>query len=132
PKVEPTPPPAPEALAAPVQEPPPVAAVEEPPPAKPEPPAVKAVAVKTVRDNPAPKRTESASESAVRDQILSTVRQVESSPLYADNKVHKGLTQQAALNYLDKQIKRLENADDSVGRAEILGDLRDWKQRYLK
>ena len=133
PKVEPTPPPpAPEVVAAPVQEPAPVPVVEEPPPAKPVPPAVKAVAVKTVRDVPAPKRTESSSESAVKNLILDTVKQVENSPLYADNKVHKGLTQQAALNYLDKQIKRLENADDAAGRADILSELRGWKQQYLK
>ncbi|NNC18574.1 serine/threonine protein kinase [Corallococcus exiguus] len=96
------------------------------------PPAVKAVAVKTVRDVPVPKRTESSSESAVKNLILDTVKQVENSPLYADNKVHKGLTQQAALNYLDKQIKRLENADDAAGRADILSELRGWKQQYLK
>ncbi|WP_434301248.1 serine/threonine-protein kinase [Corallococcus exiguus] len=133
PKVEPTPPPpAPEVVAAPVQEPAPVPVVEEPPPAKPVPPAVKAVAVKTVRDVPVPKRTESSSESAVKNLILDTVKQVENSPLYADNKVHKGLTQQAALNYLDKQIKRLENADDAAGRADILSELRGWKQQYLK
>ncbi|TNV59715.1 serine/threonine protein kinase, partial [Corallococcus exiguus] len=133
PKVEPTPPPpAPEVVAAPVLEPAPAPAVEEPPPAKPVPPTVKAVAVKTVRDVPAPKRTESSSESAVKNLILDTVKQVENSPLYADNKVHKGLTQQAALNYLDKQIKRLENADDAAGRADILSELRGWKQQYLK
>ncbi|NRD52119.1 serine/threonine protein kinase [Corallococcus sp. AB018] len=132
-KVEPTPPPpAPEVVAAPVQEPAPAPAVEVPPPAKPVPPTVKAVAVKTVRDVPAPKRTESSSESAVKNLILDTVKQVENSPLYADNKVHKGLTQQAALNYLDKQIKRLENADDAAGRADILSELRGWKQQYLK
>ncbi|RKI19958.1 serine/threonine protein kinase [Corallococcus sp. AB030] len=133
PKVEPTPPPpAPEVVAAPVQEPAPAPVVEEPPAAKPVPPAVKAVAVKTVRDVPVPKRTESSSESAVKNLILDTVKQVENSPLYADNKVHKGLTQQAALNYLDKQIKRLENADDAAGRADILSELRGWKQQYLK
>ncbi|NNB84874.1 serine/threonine protein kinase [Corallococcus exiguus] len=131
PKVEPTPP-APEVVAAPVQEPAPTPVVEEPPPAKPEPPTVKAVAVKTVRDVPAPKRTESSSESAVKNLILDTVKQVENSPLYADNKVHKGLTRQAARNYLDRQLKRLENADDSAGRADILSELRGWKQQYLK
>ncbi|RKG61233.1 serine/threonine protein kinase [Corallococcus sp. AB011P] len=135
PKVEPTPPPpAPEVVAAPEPEPPPAPVVEEPPAAKPEPTTVKAVAVKTVRDvpAPAPKRTESASESAVRDQIMAAVSQVESSPLYADNKVHKGLTRQAARNYLDRQLKRLENADDAAGRADILSELRGWKQQYLK
>ncbi|RKH59851.1 serine/threonine protein kinase, partial [Corallococcus aberystwythensis] len=127
------PPPAPEVVAAPVQEPPPAPAIEAPPPAKPQPLAVKAV--KTAREGPpptAPKRTESASESAVREQIIATVNQVENSPLYADNKVHKGLTRQAARNYLDRQIKRLENADDAAGRLGILEELRGWKQQYLK
>ncbi|RKG68871.1 serine/threonine protein kinase, partial [Corallococcus sp. CA054B] len=131
PKVEPTPP-APEVVAAPEPEPTPAPVVEEPPVAKPVPPTVKAVAVKTVRDVPAPKRTESASESAVRAQIMAAVSQVESSPLYADNKVHKGLTRQAARNYLDRQLKRLENADDAAGRTEILSEIRDWKLQYLK
>ncbi|WP_223641837.1 serine/threonine-protein kinase [Corallococcus sp. EGB] len=133
PKAEPTPPP-PEAVAAPVQEPP-APAAEPPPPAKEEPPIVaKAVAMKPVREGPAPtpRRAESSSESAVREQILATVKQVKTSPLYADSQGYKGLTQQAALNYLDKQIKRLENADDAAGRAEILEELRGWKRTYLK
>ncbi|MGE6756923.1 serine/threonine-protein kinase [Corallococcus interemptor] len=130
PKVEP--PPAPEVVAAPVQEPAPTPVAEPPPPVKQEPVVARAAVAKPVREGPPPTPRLSSSEAVVRDQILATVKQVESSPLYADNKVHKGLTQQAALNYLDKQIKRLENADDSAGRAEILEDLRGWKQRYLK
>ncbi|MHA7627778.1 serine/threonine-protein kinase [Corallococcus sp. M7] len=134
PKAEPPPPPAPEVVAAPVQEPAPEPVAEPPPPVKQEPPVVAKAAAKPVRDvpAPAPKRTESASESAVRDQIMAAVSQVESSPLYADNKVHKGLTRQAARNYLDRQLKRLENADDAAGRTEILSELRGWKQQYLK
>ncbi|NBD10561.1 MULTISPECIES: serine/threonine-protein kinase [Corallococcus] len=134
-EVEPAPPP-PEPLAALEPEaPPPVPAIEAPPPVKAGPPIIKAVGPRTLREGSAPvpnKRPESTSESAVKQQILDTVRQIENSPLYTDNKVHKGLTQQAALNYLDKQLKRLENADDAQARAEISLDLRDWKQRYLK
>ncbi|WP_338265943.1 serine/threonine-protein kinase [Corallococcus caeni] len=131
PKVEPAP--APEVVAAPVvQEPAPAPVAEPPPPVKQEPVVARTATVKPVREGPPPKRTESSSETAVRNQILATVNQVETSPLYADNKVHKGLTRQAARNYLDQQLKRLENVDDSAGRTEILEDLRGWKQRYLK
>ncbi|WP_208729615.1 hypothetical protein [Corallococcus exercitus] len=133
PKVEPTPPPpAPPVVVAPVQETPPAPIAEPPPPpAKQAPVVARTAAAKPVREGP-PKRTESVSEATVRNQILATVSQVESSDLYAGNKVHKGLTRQAARNYLDQQLKRLENADDAAGRTEILDDLRGWKLHYLK
>ncbi|RKG75157.1 hypothetical protein D7V88_33965 [Corallococcus terminator] len=113
--------------------PPPV--VEEPP-VKVSPPIAKSVTTKTVREDAsasAPsKRPDSLSEKALKAQLLKLSEDIEASPLYANDKRHKGLSRQTALNTVNRFITRLENAEGVQERALILEDLRDWRATYLK
>ncbi|RKH87573.1 serine/threonine protein kinase, partial [Corallococcus praedator] len=136
-----TPAPPPEVVAAPVVVTPPPPAVETPPPpvvedapVKPSAPVAKNVTVKTVRaDTSAPsKGGDSVSEKALKAQILALADEIRASPLYANDKRHKGLSQQTALNTVDRFITLLENAEGAQDRALILKDLREWKANYLR